>query len=89
MFTVLQTIKKKRKKRNKMKIIYDNDKTVNFSKLKVLDVFSLGAENFIKLPAINVEKGYINAIKISTGGYRCVAEDMPVRKFETELHIVG
>ena len=51
--------------------------------------FSLGTENFIKLPDINVEKGYINAIKISTGGYLCVAEDMPVRKFETELHIVG
>lgn len=72
-----------------MKVIYDIDKTVNFSKLKALDVFSVGAENYIKLPDLNVEEGYINAINIYTGVYRCVAEDMPVRKFETELHIVG
>lgn len=72
-----------------MKVIYDIDKIVNFSKLKVLDVFSIGAENYIKLPDINVEEGYINAINIYTGVYRCIAEDMPVRKFETELHIVG
>lgn len=71
-----------------MKVIY-NDKTANFSKLKVLDVFSLGAENFIKIPDINMEEGYINAINIYTGNYCCVADDMPVRKLETELHIVG
>lgn len=72
-----------------MKVIYDIGKTVNFSKLKVLDAFSVGAENYIKLPDVNVETGYINAINIYTGVYRCIAENMPVRKFITELHIVG
>lgn len=71
-----------------MKVIYDIDKTVNFSKLKVLDVFSVGTESYIRLPDINVQEGYINAINIHTGCYRCIAEDMPVRKFETELHIM-
>lgn len=72
-----------------MKVIYDNDKMINFSQLKALDVFSFGDEKFIKIPDINVEEGYINAINIRTGNYRCVAEDMPVRKFITELHVVG
>lgn len=72
-----------------MKVIYDNDNTINFSKLKVLDVFTVGCEVYMKIKLASYEGRCINCININTGDFYCFELSIPVRKFETELHIVG
>lgn len=72
-----------------MKVVYDRESMCKFSEVNVLDVFTVGCETYMRIKLASCDGRSINCININTGDFYYLESTMPVRKFETELHIVG